>query len=236
MRQDMLSSFIARGLNEEDLVTESVFQILAGADTSATNIRVIFLHVMTNPRIYRILQNEIDETLKSGIVGDGVVDDTIAKELPYMNAVIKEALRIWPPVTGLFAKLSPPEGDTFIVDGKEVHIPGNVDVGTSTWGVMRDKDVFGLDVESFRPERWLKGDQDRIAYMNKVLDLAFGYGKYQCLGQNVAWLEINKVTFELVRHFDFEIVNPAKPWHSANAGIWLQNNMWVKVTERKALL
>lgn len=99
----MLSSFIAHGLDENDLVTESVFQIIAGADTSATTIRTIFLHVITNPRIYRILQNEIDEVLKSGIVeDDGVVKDAVAKELPYLNAVIKESLRIWPPVTGTY--------------------------------------------------------------------------------------------------------------------------------------
>jgi len=51
----MLSSFIAHGLTESDLVAESVIQILAGAETTANAMRATLLHIITNPRIYAAL-------------------------------------------------------------------------------------------------------------------------------------------------------------------------------------
>jgi cytochrome P450 len=57
--QDMLSSFIAHGPTESDLVAESVMQILAGGETTATGLRATFLFIITNPRIYATLQAEI---------------------------------------------------------------------------------------------------------------------------------------------------------------------------------
>lgn len=240
VRQDMLSSFIKHGLDENDVMYESVLQIFAGADTTATAIRSIFLHTMTSPYAYRAIQKEIDTAVQDGrVTGEGMIKDPEARELPYLKAVIQEGIRFWPPVTGGVQKLSPPEGDTFTLSsGEEVHIPGGVNIGWSSWGMMRDKSIFGADAEIFRPERWLEDDEtsegkDKLATMGKVMDLCFGYGKYQCLGRNVTWLELNKVVFELFRHFDFQIVNPARPWKSVNAGLWIQSEMWVKVTERE---
>lgn len=235
----MLSSFLSHGLNENDVMLESVLQILAGADTTATAIRSIMLHTITNPRVYHTLQNEIDTSLKDGRVsGQGVIKDSEAKEFPYLQAVIKEGLRIWPPVTGLLSKVSPPEGDIFTTSsGEEIIIPGGVDIGWSSWGMQHSKDIFGADTEVFRPERWLQTemteDENQHAMMGKSSELIFGYGKYQCLGKNVAALELNKVVFELFSHFDFSIVSPTKPWHSANFGLWVQSEMWVRITERK---
>ncbi|KUJ22530.1 pisatin demethylase [Mollisia scopiformis] len=212
VRQDMLSSFISRGLTEDDVMIESVLQILAGADTTATAIRSILLHTMTNPHVYRTLQKEIDTAVEEGrATRSGVIKDFDAKELPYLQAVIKEGLRIWPPVTGMLSKLSPPEGDNFtLASGEEVHIPGRLETGGT------------------------KDEVKRFAMMEKLSELIFGYGKYQCLGKNVASLELNKAIFELFRCFDFQIVSPTKPWRSTNVGLWLQSEMWVRVTERVA--
>lgn len=125
----MLSSFIARGLTEKDVMIESVLQILAGADTTATAIRSILLHTMTNPHSYRTLQKEVDTALKDGrVTGEGVIKDSEAKELVYLQAVIKEGLRIWPPVTGSMSL--PPNNCCFYfmrasglkaVEGAETH-------------------------------------------------------------------------------------------------------------------
>jgi len=62
--------------------------------------------------------------------------------------------------------------------------------------------------------------------------MVFGYGKYQCLGKNVAYMELNKVFVELLRRFEFGIVDPSEPWKSFNAGLFLQSGMWLRVTER----
>lgn len=202
--QDMLSSFIAHGLTESDLVTESVMQILAGAETTATALRATLLHTITNARIYSTLQTEVDEAVKAGKVSSPVIKDTEWRHLIYLQAVVKEGLRFWPPVTGLMTKFSPPSGDEAEVDGEKVFIPGGTNIGWASNGIHRNKAVFGDDVNLFRPERWLEdGDRggERLEKMRRVVDLNFGYGKYYCLGRLIALSELHKVIFEVSGRF-----------------------------------
>jgi hypothetical protein len=97
---------------------------------------------------------------------------------------------MWPPASGLLSKKTPPEGDT--ING--VFVPGGIDIGQCAWGVQRSKRVYGEDSMMFRPERC---GGTRLEKMEKSLGLVWGYGKYSCLGKNIAWLELNKVFFEV---------------------------------------
>ncbi len=58
-------------------------------------------------------------------------------------------------------------------------------------------DVWGPDAHEFRPERWLEADPEKLRDMDGTLDLVFGYGRWQCLGRNVAMMELNKVFVEV---------------------------------------
>ncbi|PVH84007.1 cytochrome P450 [Cadophora sp. DSE1049] len=240
-QQDMLSSFVSRGMSETDLVAESILSILAGSDTTATALRSIILHVTTYAPVLAKLQTEIDSFITipgSSYDTKSTIKDSDAKLLPYMQAVIKEGLRIFPPVTGMMTKMAPPEGDTVELDihgtgaPEKVFIPGGTKISIAQWGIQRSKATFGEDAELFRPERWLIDDHEEVTRLERVVDLNFGYGKYQCLGRPIAWMELNKCVFELFRHFDFQIVDPANPWKSHNCGLWLQSEMWLRVTER----
>lgn len=62
------------------------------------------------------------------------------------------------------------------------------------------KDVFGEDVEVFRPERWMD-NEEKVRRMRTTL-FAFGSGKYSCLGKNLSRLELFKVIPELIRAFE----------------------------------
>jgi cytochrome P450 len=61
--------------------------------------------------------------------------------------------------------------------------------------------MFGEDADVFRPERWLLEEKNehsiKLAAMRRTTEVIFGYGKYQCLGKPIAWLEITKVLFEV---------------------------------------
>lgn len=59
--------------------------------------------------------------------------------------------------------------------------------------------VWGVDAQYFRPERWLKGTPEEIKRREMNAELVFGYGKWQCLGKNVAQIELNKVFVEVNR-------------------------------------
>ncbi|OCK80485.1 cytochrome P450 [Lepidopterella palustris CBS 459.81] len=233
-KQDMIESFKRHGLTQDELVSESLIQVLAGSDTSATTIRATMLYLISHPRVYRKLQAEIDAAVKGGKASSPVIKASEAVELPYLQAVIKEGMRIWPAVTGLLTKVVPPEGDTVVIDGKQMYLPGGTNIGYCAWGIHHNKDVFGDDAHIFRPERWLEAGEENLARMMKTAELIWGWGKYQCLGKSVATMELNKIFFELLRNFDFCLVDPTNPWKSANVGLWMQSELWVEVTERSA--
>jgi cytochrome P450 len=151
------------------------------------------LHIMTSPLVYARLQAEIDEAARTGKISSPIVQESEARELPYLQAVIHEGLRVSPPSGGLLSKVVPPEGDT--ING--VFVPGGAEIASNTWSVVRDPDVFGQEPEFFSPERWLGISEDQYAKMARVVDLIFGHGKYKCLGRTVAWIELNKVFVEV---------------------------------------
>jgi cytochrome P450 len=145
----------------------------------------MMLFIITNPHVYKKLQAEIDATPHL----DAVVSDERARSLPYLQAVIKEGSRMWPPATGLMSKVVPPEGDTIV----EKFAPGGIEIGENDWAIQRNKKVYGEDSAVSRPERWLEAQGKQLEIMEKNAGLIFGYGKYGCLGKNVALIELNKV-------------------------------------------
>ncbi|KAJ3961251.1 hypothetical protein N0V92_002047 [Colletotrichum tropicale] len=196
--------------DERDMLAEQevLFQITAGSDTTATAIRTTFLHLLTSPNAYQTLKREIRTAIAEGRVSSPITAEE-GKQLPYLQAVIYEGLRMNAPFTGQCSKEVPAEGDT--IDGR--FVPGGTRIAQNFWGVIRRLDVFGKDADLFRPERWVEADEATRDNMN------------------VAFMELNKVYFELLRNFDFQIVNPGRPWHSINHNLWMQHEFWVKVTE-----
>ncbi|KAK3685320.1 cytochrome P450 [Podospora appendiculata] len=227
-RPDMLGSFIRHGLTQPEASGEALLQVIAGSDTSASTIRLVMLHLLGNPAAYRKLQAEIDKSIAAGAISSPI-KDVEAREMPYLQAVIKEGLRIKPPASGAFFKTVPAGGD--VIDGK--FIPAGTQIGSSPFGIHHSKKVFGEDAGLFRPERWLEADADSFALMTSTVDLVFHYGKFQCLGKTVAFMEFNKIFVELLRRFDFALVNIEKPAEISNAGIWIIENFFVRVTRRE---
>lgn len=202
-RSDMLASFIRHGLVGDELRTESAEQVLAGSDTTSAAISGVFLHLMANPRVQRKLQREIDEAVQSGdfsrLSASGIIIHERARQLPYLQAVIREGMRVRPPVVNIFSKEVPPGGDTVKVDGQSVFIPGGTCIGYSAVAMHHDKALYGDDSQSFRPERWFEKDPEKLAAMTRTNDLIFGDGKWQCLGKPVAMVELGKIVFEVRR-------------------------------------
>ena len=100
-------------------------------------------------------------------------------------------------------KLTPPGGDTL----NGVFIPGGTNVGTNPWYIMRDPANFGPDASNFIPERWITVDEERKKEMEYVWELVWGYGRYKCLGQGIAMMELGKVVFGVSFIFDFFFSN-----------------------------
>nr|UYD62320.1 cytochrome P450 [Leptographium qinlingense (nom. inval.)] len=233
-RRDMLGSFLAHGLTRQEAEGETLLQIIAGSDTTATAIRTTMLYLMASPAAYQRLASEVRTAATEGRISAGVVTDAEARALPYLQAVIREGLRINPPVAGTMDVVVPEGGD--VICGYPV--PAGTEIGCSEFGAQSLSSVFGPDADIFRPERWLEAEaelskdpgSERLKRMTSTWNLIFKYGKWQCLGKEVALLELNKVFVELLRRYDFSVVNPNKPWHSINAGIFIQSDLFTKIT------
>jgi cytochrome P450 len=192
VQKDMMGSFMRHGLTVEEAQGESLLQVVAGSDTTATTIRVIILNLLTSPLAYQRLQSEIDSAITSGKISSPV-QDSEAREMPYLQAVIKEGLRVVPPVTGISFKEVPKGGDT--VNG--IFVPEGTNIGVAFLATQHSKEFFGDDADVFRPERWLEAEEERLAVMKGIVDLVFNHGRFQCLGKPVALMELNKILIEV---------------------------------------
>ncbi|KAI1763974.1 cytochrome P450 [Hypoxylon sp. FL1150] len=224
---DMLGSFVRHGIPQRKCEAEIMFQIVAGSDTTATAVRGTMLNLLASPFAFFRLREEIDKAVSEGRISAPIQVEE-AKGLEYLQAVIYEGLRINIPFSGMAMKEVPPEGD--MIDGK--FIPGGTRIGWNLLYIQRSQAIFGPDADVFRPERWLDVDPEKHREMISVVELVFGYGRWGCSGKSVAFMELNKVYVELLRHFDFQLINPFKPMDTMNRNMYFQNNMWVKVTER----
>ncbi|KAK0648973.1 cytochrome P450 [Cercophora newfieldiana] len=153
-RTDMLQSFIRNGLSKMDILQEVTVQLhssFAGTDTTMNTISMLVYHAVTNPRVYRRLQKEIDDANAAGLLSSPVKDSEI-RQLSYLQACIRETLRIMPPIINThFYKAAPVGGDTLC----GYKVPYGVRVPTSPvmYAVGRDKSFWGDDADEFRPER-----------------------------------------------------------------------------------
>ena len=147
---------------------------------------------------------EIKTTLRARDQNSPTYDEGIkwveGMKMRYVQACIKEALRIHPPLGQMLLR-NVPEGGTTIC-GRDI-ASGTV-VGCNAWTVHRDKSFYGEDADCYRPERWIDSSPEHIQKMEN-LTLAFGGGPRVCIGKNIALLEITKTIPELFRRFEITI-------------------------------
>lgn len=171
------------GLNPKELEGAVNIQLIAGSDTTATGLRATLLYLITNSRVLRRLRLEINEAIASGKVSRPVIQSHESKQLPSLQACIREGLRIHAPTAPLLSKVAGLEGAT--LHGK--FVPAGTRIAHNQWGLLRNAEVFGEDVDVYRPERWLsegmpavegEKEEERKTRMLRDLDLLFGFGKW----------------------------------------------------------
>ncbi|KAM0292219.1 hypothetical protein ACHAO9_003192 [Fusarium lateritium] len=224
--KDMMQAHINSGMNEEELIQQVFISIIAGSNTSAHALRMIILSLITNPTAYTALITEIRQSASSV---NTPISWAQTQNLPYLQAVVREGLRMWPPVAGLGFKQVPPEGDT--ING--FFVPGGTQVGQGFYAVGRSRLVWGEDADVFRPERWLLAEGDRLRDMIAAFDTHFGHGKYSCLGKPIALMEIHKAIFELIKRYDFAVLNAERPIKVQTSVFLFASDFWVKITRRE---
>ncbi|KAI5866698.1 cytochrome P450 [Durotheca rogersii] len=219
-RRDVTASFIDHGATKREIINELVLQIVAGTDSTAVGIRMTLFLLVSTPAAYLRLRAEIDRATRAGLLSSPVTHAE-AQRLPYLQAVIREGLRVFPVVAAPFYKCVPSGGD--VIAGH--FVPEATEVGVDILGVMRHPRYWGPDPDAFRPERWLEAPPAATDVMATALETLWGAGRYKCLGRAIVQVELNKVFVELLRRFDFAVVNPQDPVKIVNSGFFLMSKL-----------
>jgi cytochrome P450 len=193
--KDLLSYLIAltdeegRGMSDEQVRDESMTLFLAGHETTALGLTYTFRLLAAHPEIYAKLVAEVD-----GVLGGRVPNQADVERLAFTNAVVREAMRLYPPVWTMARHAL---ADVEIAG---IAIPKDAQVLLSQWVVQRDARWFP-EPERFRPERWLGAEcksLPRFAYF------PFGGGPRVCIGQHFALLELVLVVARVSQSVIFE--------------------------------
>ena len=112
-------------------------------------------------------------------------------KMPYLLAVLRESSRIFPAASAKFMRTVPAGGA--MISGK--YLPEGTNIGSNSWVLHHNKEIFGEDADNFRPERWLEGPE-RVNMMSKY-DFSFGMGARDCAGKQFALVEVQKTVVQV---------------------------------------
>ncbi len=207
-REDILAMMVlARdeggiGLSDEQLRDELITLITAGHETTATAIAWGVELLVHNP---------------------GVMADARAGDDAYLDALVKEVLRIRSPV--------PIGGGRYVLEPFQIGewtIPEGVGIHVDVHGVHHDPDVYAQP-EVFRPERFIDDPPDGYSF------LPFGGGAHRCLGAALALLEIKIVLREILARFELAPTSAALA-RPAPRGVTLapRGGARVRILDRRA--
>ncbi|KAK4208431.1 cytochrome P450 [Rhypophila decipiens] len=182
-----------KGLTDWDVAANAGSNIGAGSDTTAIGLIATVYYLFRDPAILERARQEMDS--------EGLPDRPSfqeAQKLPFLQAVIKESMRLLPGV-GLPLWREVPKGGA-VVCGR--FFPEGTNLGVNAWVSHHNQQVYGEDADLFRPERWQEASGETAVAMEQSW-IPFGLGSRTCIGKNVSLLEINKIIPVLVRDFDF---------------------------------
>ena len=205
-KQDFLSKYIAGGEKHGDILDrETLMRIIsstisAGFDTTAFTMNAMLYYLMQNPSAMSALLQELQDANSKGELSTPPKYAETSK-LPYLDAVMREAMRCYPFLTLPLERCVPAEGAS--VCG--IWLPGGTSVGCHPTIVHGDRDCFGQDADCFKPERWLVSDATKRTAMDRAF-LGFGSGKRICLGRHLAELEIKKAIPALLLGFKVSLL------------------------------
>ncbi|KAJ9612934.1 hypothetical protein H2200_002875 [Cladophialophora chaetospira] len=213
------------------LEQEGVGMILAASDTTAATLRALILTISSNSRILNKLREQIDGADAKAALSTPPSYSELLAHVPYVELLFKEAQRAYPIVGIPLPKKAPKNGAH--VSGH--FLPGGTEVGLSQWAVGYNPNIWGEDVALFKPERWSEDlSHDPAAQRRRdQAEVWFSGGHTLCTGRNVALLEVYKITTQLFRTFNVEVVNNAQPWKVQAEVAMIHTDFFVKLTERK---
>lgn len=230
--KDMMARWMAihqadpERFSTRDAIVNLSTNVFAGSDTTAIALRAILYFLMRNPAEMARVMTEIDTAISENKISNPISYHESTTHLPYMGAVIKEALRLHPSV-GLILEREVPDSGVDIC-GK--HIPGGTTVGINAWVVNRTEEIFP-NPDDFLPARWLESSPEELRVMEQTT-LTFGAGSRSCIGKHISFMEMYKVIPQLLREFEIRLHGPGE-WKTQNIWFVQQDGLICDLVKRK---
>lgn len=227
-------------LTRDHIKAQLVVMFQAGTDTSFIVLEYAMAELMRNPRLMSKLQDEVRTTkAKQGRRSNDDDDKSVSmvtedevKSLPYLQAVIKETLRLHTPAPLLVPHLSMADCE---IEGYT--IPAGTRAIVNSWALARDPGYW-VGAEEFMPERFVEeaggggGSAAAADYKGgDFLYLPFGTGRRICPGISFAIASIELMLANLVYHFDWKL-----PPELEEKGIDMTESFGVTVHRTEKLL
>eukprot|EP00924_Labyrinthula_sp_SR-Ha-C_P010396 maker-scaffold_23-snap-gene-5.4-mRNA-1 protein AED:0.01 eAED:0.01 QI:0/0/0/1/0/0/2/0/1024 len=238
-RRDLIANFLnaniyfgGKPMTDKVLRDIVLNMSIAGRDTTACALTWMFYELSIHKDVQHKLQKEIETALKDNKEIYGVkvprLSDFSVENLPYLNAVIHETLRLHPPVPANFKESTKdcyyPDG-TFVPAGSQVHY--------NSYSLNRNRNVYHKP-DSFLPERWIPFKEPSM-YEFPV----FQAGPRFCLGKDMAKIEIKTVACILLQKFNFSLKEGEEIFYTLMLTMSLANsikrtsfNLWLEPTAR----
>ncbi|KAF9875111.1 hypothetical protein CkaCkLH20_07377 [Colletotrichum karsti] len=213
--QDFISKLVQAQKERPETVTSIAIQlagganIAAGSDTTAISLSGMMYNLCKHPHAMQRLRKELDDAAADGSISNPITFRE-AQALPYLQAVIKESLRVHP-ATGFTMPRVVPEGGRQLAGS---FLPEGTVVGINAWVAHHNEEVFGHDAAQFRPERWIDSSKEQKSAMESYF-FTFGQGSRTCIGKNISLLEVSKAIPRMIQEFDF-ILEKEDDWHCTN--------------------
>ncbi|KAL2061337.1 hypothetical protein VTL71DRAFT_7610 [Oculimacula yallundae] len=192
-----------KGMSTDEIVNSSELLIIAGSETTATLLSGLTYYLLKTPDVYAKAREEVRTAFKSP--EDMTLTSTA--QLPYLQACLEEALRMYPPVPIALPRRTGPEGA--MIGGH--FVPGNTSVAVAQLSTYHSSTNFH-DPERFAPERWLSNPPEEFRNDAKDALNPFSLGPRNCIGKNLAYNEMRSVMARMLWHFDMRLCEESEDW------------------------
>ncbi|RAR07669.1 NADPH-cytochrome P450 reductase-like protein [Stemphylium lycopersici] len=201
-KKDLLNGFLngvdpktGEKMSDESVMDNMITFLIAGHETTSGLLSFAFYYLLKNPSAYEKAQQEVDD-----VIGKGSITVDHLSKVPYLNAVLRETLRLQAPapVISMTAK-----EDTTI--GGKYAVKAGAPIAALLSMVHRDPAVYGEDAEDFCPERMLDEEFERRNKEFPNCWKPFGNGMRACIGRAFAWQEALLVLAILLQNFNFSM-------------------------------
>nr|WMY25283.1 tropinone synthase [Hyoscyamus niger] len=183
------------GYTRDTVIKATVLSmILDGSDTTAVHLTWLMSLLLNNPHVMKHAQEEIDNKVGT----ERWVEESDIKDLVYLQAIVKEALRLYPP-----APLLVPHEAVKDCNVAGYYIPKGTRLFPNAWKIQRDPRVYS-DPDKFMPERFLNEHSNVDARGQHFEFIPFGSGRRSCPGINFATLVAHLTISRLIQGFTFD--------------------------------